>query len=157
MEEEKIPVLHRLEFFGYQFIEKLVRSIPDGSLPGVARFFAFLTFYLLRIRRQVSLANLRIAFPEKDADWHRSVAYFSYLHFSLMILEFMKMQKWDLPRVEQKIERLDIEAALNSYQAIPSWMILRKPKKSSPSPSTGRPKRQKRSDPFNPKRYHHGS
>jgi KDO2-lipid IV(A) lauroyltransferase len=124
IKEKKIPFLQRLEFFGYQFIEKLVCSIPDGSLPGVARFFAFLTFYLLRIRRQVSLANLQIAFPEKDAAWRRSMAYFSYLHFSLMILEFMKMQKWDLKRVEQKIEKLDIEVALKSYKAGKGGIIV---------------------------------
>ena len=114
--EEKTAVLHRLEFFGYQFIEKLVCSIPDKSLPAVARFFAFLTFYLLRIRRKVTFYNLQIAFPEKDDQWRRMTAYFSYLHFSLMILEFMKMQKWDLKRIEQKIKRLNIEEALQAYK-----------------------------------------
>jgi KDO2-lipid IV(A) lauroyltransferase len=116
MEEKKIPFLHRLEFFGYQFVEKLVCSIPDDALPGVARFFAFLTYYLLRIRRKVTLNNLQLAFPEKNSHWRSITAYFSYLHFSLMILEFMKMQKWGVNRLKQKIPILKIEDILQAYQ-----------------------------------------
>ena len=116
MEDEKIAFQHRLEFFGYRFIEKLICSIPDRSLAAVARFFSFLTFYMLRIRRKVTLDNLQLAFPEKGDKWRRTTAYFSYLHFSLMILEFMKMQKWDLKRIEQKIKKLNIEEALQAYK-----------------------------------------
>ena len=68
----------RLEFLGYRIIEKLVCSIPDDGLPGMARPFAFLIFYILRIRRKVSLENLKIAFPEKSDQWRKKTAYFFY-------------------------------------------------------------------------------
>lgn len=115
-QDQKVPFLHRLELFGYVFIEKLVCSIPDGSLASVARFFAFLAYQVFRIRRQVTFSNLQIAFPHRDERWRRKVAYFSYLHFALMILEFMKMQKWDVKQIEQKVERQEIDEILRAAQ-----------------------------------------
>jgi KDO2-lipid IV(A) lauroyltransferase len=93
----------RVEFFGYRIIEKLVCSIPDEKLASMARPFAFLVFYILRIRRKISLDNLQIAFPEKTEHWRKSTAYFAYLHFSLVILEFMKIQKWSKSRMREKL------------------------------------------------------
>ena len=106
----------RLEFLGYRIIEKLVCSIPDEGLPGLARPFAFLIFYILRIRRQVSLENLKIAFPEKTEQWRKRVAYFSYLHFSVVILEFMKIAKWSKERMQQKVRSTNLDDVLTGIE-----------------------------------------
>lgn len=100
---------HRIEYQGFHLAEKLVDSLPDHSLPSVARFLAFLAYYIIRIRRRVSLENLKLAFPDKSVKWRNRIAYFSYLHFSLMILEFMKMQKWSQEHLEERVSRANIE------------------------------------------------
>jgi KDO2-lipid IV(A) lauroyltransferase len=107
-----ISLQQHLEFLGYRIIEKLVCSIPDEKLPGMARPFAFLIYYILRIRRKVSLENLKIAFPEKSEQWRNKVAYFSYLHFSVVILEFMKIQKWSRERMREKLRFTNIDDIL---------------------------------------------
>jgi KDO2-lipid IV(A) lauroyltransferase len=100
---EKISFQHRLEYFGYSLIEKFATSIPDHALVGVARFFAFLGFHVLRIRRKVAIRNISLVFPNKSFEWCRTTAYFSFLHFSMMILEFMKMSKWSGNRIKEKV------------------------------------------------------
>lgn len=122
--DEKAPFLHRLELLGYVFIEKLVCSIPDRSLASMARFFAFLAYQILRIRRQVTFSNLQITFPHRGERWRKKVAYFSYLHFALMILEFMKMQKWDVKRIEQKVMRQDIDELLQAAQRSKGGILI---------------------------------
>ena len=102
----------RLEFFGYRMIEKLVCSIPDEKLPSMARPFAFLIFFILRIRRGVSLNNLKIAFPEKSRQWRERIAYFSYLHFSVVILEFMKIEKWNKKLMQEKLRTTNLDDVL---------------------------------------------
>ncbi len=104
-----ISFQHRAEFQGFHLVEKLVGSLPDSTLPAAARLFAFLAFHVLRIRRKVALDNLGLAFPEKPSKWRKRTAYSSYLHFSLVILEFMKMQKWSKRHLEERVYRARIE------------------------------------------------
>ncbi len=103
---------HKLEYFGYRIIEKLVCSLPDSSLAAFARPFAFFIFYVLGVRKQVTLQNLAIAFPERSLSWRKKIAYFSYLHFSVMILEFMKMQKWSQQKVRSKFRLAETDKLL---------------------------------------------
>jgi len=106
---DKISLRHRLEFFGYSTMERFILSLPDHTLPNISRFFAFLAFYLLKIRRGVSIQNLKLAFPNKSTGWYKRKAYFSYLHFGMVILEFMKMQKWGTDKINSKVCELNTE------------------------------------------------
>jgi KDO2-lipid IV(A) lauroyltransferase len=110
---DKISLRHRLEFFGYSTMERFILSLPDHTLPNISRFFAFLAFYLLKIRRGVSIQNLKLAFPNKPTGWYKRIAYFSYLHFGMVILEFMKMQKWGTDKINSTVCELDTEEFLN--------------------------------------------
>ncbi|MBN2366591.1 MAG: hypothetical protein EH225_11820 [Calditrichaeota bacterium] len=111
-----ISAQYRLEGFGYHIVEKLVGSLPDNTLPQVARFFAFLAFTVLRIRRRVSLENLNIAFPEKSLSWKKQIAYYSYLHFSLVILEFMKMNSWNANQLERHVYRASVGNVMDALR-----------------------------------------
>jgi KDO2-lipid IV(A) lauroyltransferase len=105
---EKISIKHRLEYFGYTAVEKFVLSVPDQRMVGVARFFAFLTFFILRIRRKDSINNLKSVFAHKDEKWFKITAYFSYLHFAMLILEFMKMARMSLANLRHKFRNVDL-------------------------------------------------
>lgn len=107
-----ISFQHRLEYLGFRIMEKLICSLPDESLTAFARPFAFLIFQVIGIRKQVTLENLTIAFPEKSIVWKKKIAYYSYLHFLVMILEFMKMQKWSLSKLYSKFRLAEMEKFL---------------------------------------------
>ena len=107
---------HRLEFRGYLAVEKFINSIPDAALPAVARFFAFLIYFIIGIRKKVALENLKSAFPNKPDRWYKRTAYFSYLHFAMVILEFMSMNKWSHRKLAELMRNVDIDRFLNSVQ-----------------------------------------
>jgi KDO2-lipid IV(A) lauroyltransferase len=105
---EKISIQHHLEYLGYTAVEKFVLSVPDRQMVGVARFFAFLTFFILRIRRKDSIENLKVAFAHKNEKWYKITAYFSYLHFAMLILEFMKMTRLSPDNLQHKFRKVDL-------------------------------------------------
>ncbi|NIR51995.1 hypothetical protein GWO43_25640, partial [candidate division KSB1 bacterium] len=74
---------------------------PEILLILKANFFAFLAFHIFKIRRDVALENLKIAFPEKSEKERAAIAYGSYKHFALMILEFMRLIRWSPKRIEE--------------------------------------------------------
>ncbi len=122
--EKRVSLQHRLEGFGYHMVEKLVASLPDATLPAVARSFAFLIFTLLRIRRNVTQENLKRAFPHKTELWRKQIAYHSYLHFCLMILEFMKMNHWSVSQLKRRLQKTKIENLLNALANQHSAIIV---------------------------------
>ncbi|MFZ0389334.1 MAG: hypothetical protein WAN36_02660 [Calditrichia bacterium] len=97
------PIQHRLEYAGYLFLEKMIGVLPQWLMETLANGLTFLSFRLLKIRRRVALQNIATAFPGKSAEWHFKIAKQSYHHFSLMILEFMKMAKWEPADIPGKI------------------------------------------------------
>jgi KDO2-lipid IV(A) lauroyltransferase len=115
---------HRLEFWGYSTVEKFINSLPDVALPGVARFFAFLVYHIIGIRKKVARENLRLAFPDKPGRWHKRTAYFSYLHFSMVILEFMSMNKWSHQKLAGRLRKVDIDKFLDSLRTGKGGIIV---------------------------------
>lgn len=113
---EKISFQHRLEYWGYTAVEKFITSLPDRALPGVARFFTFLVYWILGIRKKVAIDNLKLVFPDKPKNWYRQTAYFSYLHFGMAILEFMSMNKWSHQKLAGRMRNVNIDRFLNSVQ-----------------------------------------
>jgi KDO2-lipid IV(A) lauroyltransferase len=93
-----------LEYFGYRLIEFFAAYLPEILLIPKANFFAFLAFHILKIRRDVSLENLRIAFPEKSEKERVAIAYGSYKHFALMMLEFMRLIRWTPEQLQKMVE-----------------------------------------------------
>lgn len=93
-----------LEYFGYRLVEFFAAYLPEFLLIPKANFFAFLTFHILKVRRDVALQNIGIAFPEKSDQERLAIAYGSYRHFALMILEFMRLVRWSPERLAEMVE-----------------------------------------------------
>ncbi len=98
------PIKFYIEYAGYRAIEAGINILPQWLVPLVAKGFAVLGFSLLRIRRNVMLQNLAIAFPEKSSKERRRIAFRSYEHFSWLILEFMRMHRLT---PEELVRRID--------------------------------------------------
>ena len=103
-----------IEYLLFRTIEKAVHLLPNASLDRLATAIAFLSFRVLKYRRAVTLENLAHAFPEKPATERERIAYASYRHFALLMLEFMKISAWDLATLESRIsfEPPSVEQAL---------------------------------------------
>lgn len=112
-----------LEYFGYRLIEFFAAYLPETLLIPKANFFAFLAFRVLKIRRDVALENLRIAFPEKSESERIGIAYGSYKHFALMILEFMRLIRWSPQRIREMVE-FESEGILQEYIKQDKGIIL---------------------------------
>lgn len=96
--------MHLLEYSGYRMLEFAVTAIPSGWFEAVSRFLGRLAFRKIKIRREVSLNNLKIAFPEATEEWRAQIAEASYIHFTRMVLEFMKMRKWTFREIQQMVD-----------------------------------------------------
>jgi len=105
-------------------MEKLICSLPDDSLAAFARPFAFLIFHVIGIRKKVTLENLTIAFPDKSIAWRKKIGYYSYLHFLVMIIEFMKMQRWSLSKLYSKFRLAEMEKFLPVLQKGKSAILV---------------------------------
>lgn len=100
----QITFQHRLEFWGFRTLELGVRFLPEKMLPGLASILSALVFHIIKYRKEVTLKNLSIAFPEKTEEEREKIARRCYFHFALLVLEFLKLTGWNLHRLEQMIE-----------------------------------------------------
>ena len=79
---------HLLEFAGVWLLLITVRALPRPLLLALGRGLGHFTFSVLRIRRHVTMENLRQAFPEKSARDVQDLAARCYRHFGMMMLEY---------------------------------------------------------------------
>jgi KDO2-lipid IV(A) lauroyltransferase len=71
----------------------VLRVLPFGAARAVALGVAR-TFFALDVRhREIALANLRLAFPEKDDAWRRRVARGSFENFGLIAVEIAHLHE----------------------------------------------------------------
>ena len=83
----------------YWFMRALagvITRMPVSMIEASAWALACLSFDVLRLRRAVVMRNLAIAFPEKNAREHASIARTSLYHFILTAFEFLYSSKVDL-------------------------------------------------------------
>ena len=93
-----------LEYAAFRFIETCIRLTPVFLLELVAKGLAYVAFNWIQYRRRVALENLAIAFPEKPMVERLEIAHGSIRHFILVILEFMKFNRWSYKKLERKVD-----------------------------------------------------
>jgi KDO2-lipid IV(A) lauroyltransferase len=76
--EHRVPLAHRLEYLGFRVAIGLLRLLPERWALGVGAALGWLVGTVVRIRRNVTDANLARAFPEQDRAWRDRVARASY-------------------------------------------------------------------------------
>ncbi|HHL72044.1 MAG TPA: hypothetical protein ENJ29_06005 [Bacteroidetes bacterium] len=86
-------IRHLLEYAGVRLLTAVVTAVPLTAARGLGRALGWLTFTAVRIRRDVTLENLRHAFPEKDEREIKAVALATYKQFGMMMVEYLRMPK----------------------------------------------------------------
>jgi KDO2-lipid IV(A) lauroyltransferase len=80
-----------------------VGILPSFFLNLLSHTLARLVFSIFRIRRRVVFRNLKSAFPNKPSNWYKQIAYQSYWHFVMVLLEYLNMNKLELSDLERMI------------------------------------------------------
>ncbi|MBD3162140.1 MAG: hypothetical protein GF346_07475 [Candidatus Eisenbacteria bacterium] len=94
----------RLERFALAGFFRLCRAVPMGTALWMADRLGDLLFGLIRIRRTVTLDNLRASFPEKEEPELRAIARRCYRGFARTAVEFARLPGMDRRELLQRVE-----------------------------------------------------
>jgi KDO2-lipid IV(A) lauroyltransferase len=95
---------HRLEFLFTRFLAWVARILPLSIAIDMGQTLGWIGFSLLRIRRQVTLENLRFAFPDKSELWVKKTAGACYRHFGRVAVELARLPKLNHRWIERNID-----------------------------------------------------
>lgn len=89
----------------YKVIFFLVRAMPEPACGALAKIFGYLWFHLIRVRRNVALENLRIAFrKEKPVSELRAIARRSFVNLALNVIESARLPLLTAEKAEAMIK-----------------------------------------------------
>lgn len=71
---------HRIEYLGFRVLTGLLGVLPERAARWLGSALGWLAGSVLRVRRDVVLGNLRLAFPDESEAWHQRIASASYRH-----------------------------------------------------------------------------
>ncbi|MBK8943722.1 MAG: lysophospholipid acyltransferase family protein [Ignavibacteriae bacterium] len=84
---------YKLEFLAFNFLGNLLSIFGFKNLKYSAKFLAVIFFSLIRIRRNVVIKNLSIAFPHLDKKRLKKLAFKNYVSIAQTFLEVFCLKK----------------------------------------------------------------
>lgn len=90
----KVDIKNNFEYYLFLGLSKWLRSQPIKKAISFHTKLAKLWFDILRIRRDETIKNLRMAFPEKNEQQLELLAIKIFLHFSRVSIEHILMPKF---------------------------------------------------------------
>jgi len=84
-------IRHRIEYTGVKLIYFLNKFIPYKIAIFLADCTAFFAYYVIGMRKQVTIENLRNAFPEKNDRQIKRIALAAYKQFARMLFEYVRL------------------------------------------------------------------
>ena len=109
---------HLLEYAGLWLLIQAVAVLPRRAMLALGTALGKFTFSVLRIRRTVTLANLRGAFPEKAEAEILAIARRNYENFGMMMLEYLRLPKMSAPELAEVVAFRSAEHAAPWQQAM---------------------------------------
>jgi KDO2-lipid IV(A) lauroyltransferase len=86
---------HRTEYVFLLALMGIVRRVSLKTSHRIANGLGRISFTVLRIRRRVTLDNLRMAFPEKSEKELKGIAFRAYKNFAKMMMEYIRFPIMD--------------------------------------------------------------
>lgn len=105
----------KLEFYVFMFFVKLFKIFGLNGTRTTASFIGFILFYFLPIRKDVVVGNLRSAFPEKNIDEIKRIAYKCYKSICITFFELMYLPNLSNDQIAKMIETEDTSIMKDSY------------------------------------------
>ncbi len=83
-------IRHRIEYTTLVAVVFVLCRIPLNGVLAAADVFGWVAFHIVRMRRKVTLSNLRIAFPEMAESERKAIAARTYRNFAKMVFEYSR-------------------------------------------------------------------
>jgi Kdo2-lipid IVA lauroyltransferase/acyltransferase len=100
-ERERHRAAHRMEYALARSVETAVSTLPENAADAIGRRLGRSVFRL-GIRRDIVDSNLRIAFPDRDAEWRTRVARGAYEHLGREAVAMLRLSKLDASAVIER-------------------------------------------------------
>lgn len=80
---------NRIEYFFFYSFSRLFCTLGISKARKISGFLAFFFFYIIPIRRDVVISNLKSAFPDFSVSEIKEIAYRSYKNFAITLIEIL--------------------------------------------------------------------
>jgi len=99
-----------VELAGVQLARGLTRLLGQRSGSAFGAFLGWKTYRIFRIRRRVSIDNIRRALPDVSSDAADRIACASYMNFGRNMVEFARFDRYDSQRIRGMVQLKNGEA-----------------------------------------------
>ena len=103
---------YRIEFYLLLFFRRILLCLPEKTRFSFGNFLGKIVYYLIKSRRQTSLWNLQLAFPEKTEEERKEIAIHSY---QIMVKYFLSTL-WYEDYLEKKVRIFNQKVVAAAYQ-----------------------------------------
>lgn len=106
-------------------IGSLIMGIfPRKLQTALANTIGFLWFDVFRFRRTVILENLKLAFPEKDLEWHKKVGRKSTQNLCLSFLDYFILYRVNSKNISKYVQLNNVESLKKQIQEGQGTLVL---------------------------------
>ena len=113
-----------LEYFLFLILAGIVRLLGLNVSRRLSKVIAFMFYYIIPIRKQVTLKNLRKAFPEFSVSDIKKIAFGSYKSFSITLVEMLFIPFMTREQIENAIYCEDAELVKKYYKRYRGLIVL---------------------------------
>jgi KDO2-lipid IV(A) lauroyltransferase len=110
-------VAHALEYGLFRLLAGSLKLLPDRVGDALGMSLGWLAGVVLRIRRNDVDTHLRIAFPDKSAEWRARVARACYLHLGREAAATFRLAGLDAPAIVDSTEVIGLDAFREAAEA----------------------------------------
>jgi KDO2-lipid IV(A) lauroyltransferase len=99
-----------VEYLAYRTAVGLLRVAPESLALRAGEAVGWMVGVVFRIRWNTVMDHLRLAFPDRDPAWRRSVAKASFRHLGRESVATFRMSRLDAAGVRERLEMVGFEA-----------------------------------------------
>ena len=101
---------HWVEYFAYRTLVGILRAVPEALALRAGEVVGWLAGVVFRIRWATVMEHLRLAFPDREPAWHRSIARASYRHLGRETVATFRLSRLDVAGIRERMEMVGFEA-----------------------------------------------
>lgn len=116
-------MLNLLELIFFEAVSQLVRPLSYRSVSALGRWSGSFAYRWLRIRRSLTLTNLRFAFPQKTEQDREKIAHGAYKNFGIAIMQLLWSRYASSDQLKQVV-RIPDRTVLNQCLASGKGIVL---------------------------------
>jgi len=109
-------IAKKIEYFIFRGLSSFVRALPIGAVRAFARSIAWIVFYVLRIRRNVTVMQIRRALPEKTEKEVLAIAYGSFVNLVTTICELLWSPNITRTLCNTLVDHQDLDVLMQAHK-----------------------------------------